>query len=118
MPNYIANSIEKSLSQKKVLEKSVIICGLSYKPNVEDMRDSASFKIISDLKKKKFKVLGYDPYFSDESIEKYLIENNLNELNFEKIESLNDKNLKGISCLCVVQHHDSVKERILEIYKQ
>ena len=117
MPNYIADSIEKSLSQKK-LEKSVIICGLSYKPNVEDMRDSASFKIISDLKKKNFKVFGYDPYFSDESIEKYLIENNLNELNFEKIENLNNEKLKGISCLCVVQHHDIVKERISEIYKE
>ena len=117
MPNYIASSIEKSLSQKS-LEKSVIVCGLSYKPNVEDMRDSASFKIISDLKKKKFKVLGYDPYFKNESVKKYLIENDLNELNFEKIDNLNDENLKEISCLCIVQHHDNVKERILEIYKQ
>ena len=71
MPNYIANSLEKSLSQKS-LEKSIIVCGLSYKPNVEDMRDSASFKIISDLKKKNFKVFGYDPYFNNESIKKYL----------------------------------------------
>ena len=37
-----------------------------------------------------------------------------------KIEStlLNDENLKRVSCLCIVQHHDSVKERISEIYKQ
>ncbi len=117
MPNYIANNMDRSLSQKG-LEKTVIVCGLSYKPNVEDMRDSASFKIISDLKKKNFKIFGYDPYFNNESIEKYLIENNLNELNFKKIENLNDENLKGISCLCVVQHHDNVKERIWEIYKQ
>ena len=117
MPNYIANRIEKSLTDKN-LEKSVIVCGLSYKPNVEDMRDSASFKIISELKKKKFKVFGYDPYFSNESIKKYLIENNLNELNFVKIENLNDENFKDVSCLCIVQHHDSVKEQILQIYNQ
>jgi len=117
MPGYIANTIEKSLSQKG-LEKSIIVCGLSYKPNVEDMRDSASFKIISDLKKQNFKVFGYDPYFSNESVEKYLIENNLDELNFEKLENLNDENLKEISCLCVVQHHDNVKDRISKIYKQ
>ena len=67
MPQYISKNIEKSLSQKK-LEKSVIVCGLSYKPNVEDMRDSASFKIISDLKKKEFKVFGYDPYFKNKSV--------------------------------------------------
>ena len=117
MPNYISNRLEKSLSQKS-LEKSVIVCGLSYKPNVEDMRDSASFKIISDLKKKNFEVFGYDPYFSNESTEKYLIENNLTELNFQRIDKLNDETLKGISCLCIVQHHDIVKERVSEIYKQ
>lgn len=117
MPNYIAETINKSLSEKN-LKKSVIVCGLSYKPNVEDMRDSASFKIISHLKKKNFKVFGYDPYFSNDSVEKYLIENNLNELNFKKIENLDDKNLKGISCLCVVQHHENVSERISNIYKQ
>ena len=117
MPNYIANNIDMSLVQKD-LEKSVIVCGLSYKPNVEDMRDSASFKIISYLKKKNFKIFGYDPYFNNKSVEKYLIENNLNELNFKKIENLNDENLKRVSCLCIVQHHDSVKERISEIYKQ
>ena len=117
MPNYIANRLEKSLSQKN-LQKSVIVCGLSYKPNVEDMRDSASFKIISDLKQKNFQVFGYDPYFSNESTEKYLIENNLTELNFQRIDKLNDETLKGISCLCIVQHHDIVKERVSEIYKQ
>jgi len=117
MPNYITETINKSLSEKN-LKKSVIVCGLSYKPNVEDMRDSASFKIISHLKKKNFKVFGYDPYFSNDSVEKYLIENNLNELNFKKIENLDDKNLKGISCLCVVQHHENVSERISNIYKQ
>ena len=117
MPNYIANNIEKSVHQKG-LEKSIIVCGLAYKPNVEDMRDSASFKLISDLRKKDFKVFGYDPYFSNESVEKYLVENNLKELNFDKIENLNDEHLSGISCLCVVQHHDNVKDRILEIYKK
>lgn len=117
MPSYIANRIDKSLSQKS-LEKSVIVCGLSYKPNVEDMRDSASFKLISNLKMKNFNVFGYDPYFSNQSIEKYLIENNLDKLNFQKIENLNNENLRKISCICVVQHHDIVKDRILEIYKQ
>ena len=116
MPSYIANVIEKSI-EKMTLEKTVIVCGLSYKPNVEDMRDSASFKLVTELKSNGFRVFGYDPYFSDEFVEKYLIENNLKELNFEKIENLNDENLKGVSCLCIVQHHHNVKNRIQEIYK-
>ena len=42
----------------------------------------------------------------------------------EMLEHLRDSSvkrhekLKEISCLCIVQHHDNVKERILEIYKQ
>ena len=41
MPSHICNSIENKM-KKLNLERSVIVCGLSYKANVEDMRDSAS----------------------------------------------------------------------------
>jgi nucleotide sugar dehydrogenase len=117
MPTYIANSIEKSL-EKMRLDKKVLVCGLSYKANVEDMRDSASFKIIKELKEKGFKVFGYDPFFRMDFVEKYLIENNLKEINFEIADKLDDKSLQGISCLCVVQHHDETKDRINEIYEK
>ena len=117
MPDYISNSIER-LIEEHSLEKSVLVCGLSYKPNVEDMRDSASFKIISSLKNKGFTVFGFDPYFNNESVEKYLIENNLKELNFNKIDLLNDENLRKISCICIVQHHENMKEKINEIYEK
>lgn len=115
MPIYICESIEKKL-EKLHLGKSVLVCGLSYKANVEDMRDSASFKIINEFKLRGFKVLGYDPFFKTEAIEKYLIENNLDELNFQRIENLDDSSLKEIKCICIVQHHDYFKDRIREIY--
>jgi UDP-N-acetyl-D-glucosamine dehydrogenase len=115
MPVYIANSIEKSLELMK-LEKSVIVCGLSYKANVEDMRDSPSFKIINEFKKRNFKIFGYDPFFNMHFLDKYLIENNLSEANFEVLKELDDKNLNDISCLCIVQHHDQMKKRLKEIY--
>ena len=113
----IANAIEKNIELMK-LEKSIIVCGLSYKANVEDMRDSASFKIISELKKKNFKVFGYDPFFKHEFIEKYLKENHLEELEFEVVSELDDSLLKKVNCLCIVQHHEETKERIIEIYNE
>jgi len=115
MPVYIANSIEKSLELMK-LEKSVIVCGLAYKANVEDMRDSPSFKIINEFKKRNFKIFGYDPFFNMHFLDKYLIENNLSEANFEVLKELDDKNLNDVSCLCIVQHHDEMKKRLKEIY--
>jgi UDP-N-acetyl-D-glucosamine dehydrogenase len=117
MPKYIAQKIQEVL-EKKNLEKSVLICGLSYKPNVEDMRDSSSFKIIKELKKKNFKVYGYDPYFNIDYVQKYLQENKISELDFERIEKLDDEKISNISCICIVQHHEIDKNRISEIYQQ
>ena len=80
------------------------------------MRDSASFKIINELQKRNFVVKGYDPFFKSELIEKYSIENNLEKLEFNVLNSLEDENLKKVDCMCIVQHHDQDKNRFHEIY--
>jgi len=115
IPNYIATSISNSLNSKK-LEKKVLIWGLTYKANVEDMRDSPSFKLAKELMEKDIQVFGYDPFFNNEFIEKYLIENNLKKLNFEVVDTLTENLLQNISCICVVQHHDEVEKKLVEIY--
>ena len=115
MPKYIANVIEEKF-QSQGFEKNILICGLSYKANVEDMRDSPSFKIIQELKEKGFEIFGYDPFFNSDLTEKYLIENHISKLNFIKLDNLNDETIKEISCMCIVQHHDENKLRIKEIY--
>ena len=117
MPKYIANAIENKL-QTQGLTKNVLVCGLSYKANVEDMRDSPSFKIIKELKDKGIEVFGYDPFFNPNLIEKYLIENHTSELNFTKLNNLDNETIKEISCMCIVQHHDENKSRIKEIYEK
>jgi nucleotide sugar dehydrogenase len=117
MPNYICETIERELIRLE-LGRTVLVCGLSYKANVEDMRDSASFKVINEFNLRGFKVFGYDPFFKSAEIKKYLIENNLQELNFERVEKLDDEILKKISCLCIVQHHDNFKDSIKEIYSK
>ena len=117
MPKYIANMIEQRI-QNDNLNRSVLICGLSYKANVEDMRDSPSFKIINELNCKNFEVFGYDQYFNKEFLEKYLIENHLLTFDCNMINSFNTDILNQIGCLCIVQHHDQDKEEILKIYHE
>ena len=51
-------------------------------------------------------------------LKKYLIENNLSEINFELVDNLSDNILERISCICIVQHHDITFEQINEIYKK
>ena len=116
MPKYICDSIEIDL-KKLQLEKSILVCGLSYKANVEDMRDSPSFKIIKEMESRGFSVFGYDPFFKNEFIDKYLIENNLSEFDCEILENLEDESLKVISCMCIVQHHSQTEKRLKEIYE-
>ncbi len=115
IPKYICDSIERSI-EKLGLEKSVLVCGLAYKPDVEDMRDSPGFKILNEFKKRNYKILSYDPYFKKELLSKYLKENYLESLDFENKNELSDDDLKNISCLCIVQHHTKSKFRLMEIY--
>jgi len=111
IPQYIVNSIENTLDELK-LEKSVIICGLSYKPDTEDMRDSPGFKILKEMKDRGFKVVTFDPFFKHEIKEKYLKENALEGENFQSINSLGDDSIQNFSCLCIVQHHTKIQFRL------
>jgi UDP-N-acetyl-D-glucosamine dehydrogenase len=117
IPKYICDSIHRSI-EKLGLEKSVLVCGLTYKPDVEDMRDSPGFKLLNEFNKRKFKVFSYDPYFKKELLSKYLKENNLEKLDFENKNELIDEDLKNISCICIVQHHTKSKFRLMEIYEK
>jgi len=116
MPEYVVSSIEKILTEKN-LQKSVIVCGLSYKPDIEDMRDSPGFKILYNLIKKRFQVAVYDPHFRDELKKKYFIENNIPEIEFTVLQNLDDNTITNFSCLCIVQHHTKNKFKIEHIYR-
>ena len=117
MPKYIANQIVEKIESEN-LNRTVLICGLSYKANVEDMRDSPSFKIINELQRKNIQVFGYDKYFDKKFLDKYLIENHLTKFDCEIINSLQDKIVNEIGCLCIVQHHKSDQDDIIEIYEK
>jgi len=117
MSFYICNSIDETI-RKLSLTKSVLVCGLTYKADVEDMRDTPGFKIISALKTRGFKVFTYDPFFKMELIDTYLKENNMKELNFEQKNNLSDESLRGVGCFCIVQHHTKIEPRLEEIYEK
>jgi len=116
IPKYIADSIQELVLASK-LEKSVIVCGMSYKQDMEDMRDSPGFKILNELIERNFKVAVYDPYFKEELLEKYLKENNLGNIKFEILKNIDTESIKKFHCLCIVQYHTKIKPRLEEIYK-
>lgn len=67
MPSYVIGSMTKLLSQQKINLKKlrVTVLGLSYKPNVGDLRESPSLEVLSLLQKQGIKVLASDPYINE-----------------------------------------------------
>ncbi len=116
VPKYISNSLE-NLFKEFGLDKKIILCGMAYKPDIEDMRDSPGFKILNELIQKNFDVVIHDPYFKEELTEKYLKENNLEGLKINVVRDLDDKSIENFKGLCIVQTHTKTKARLEEIYK-
>ena len=64
MPRYVVSKIQDALNRyKKPLNGSkVLILGVAYKPNVNDLRESPAFDVIHLLQEKGALVSYYDPY--------------------------------------------------------
>lgn len=69
MPSYTVEAMQDILNEIKLPMKDTAIgvMGLSYKANVDDLRESPAIKIITELKKKKAKIICYDPFIKSMS---------------------------------------------------
>ena len=64
MPEYVVNRVAEALNaQKKPVNGSkILVIGLAYKPDVDDDRESPSYKLMDLLKERGAAVDYYDPY--------------------------------------------------------
>jgi len=74
MPEYTIQRIIEGLNEigKSVKNTKISILGISYKPNIDDIRESPSLEIISKLKNLGAKLKIYDPYIKELSTVKNL----------------------------------------------
>ena len=79
----VNNSMEKFIFEKiykKILKikenknKKIVVAGLTYKPNVADLRNSLAIKIFKKLKDKAPNIMAYDPTIEKELAKKLNIE--------------------------------------------
>jgi len=68
MTRTIVNNIRSQIKSKKVEKKKILICGLTYKENVSDLRNSLAFKIFQILRNKNIK--GFDPLIDIKTAQK------------------------------------------------
>ncbi|HLD95860.1 MAG TPA: UDP binding domain-containing protein, partial [Alphaproteobacteria bacterium] len=65
MPKYVVQKLHEALDQrfqKGLKGTRVLLVGLAYKKNVDDIRESPSFVLMEELKKRGALVEYYDPY--------------------------------------------------------
>ncbi len=99
----IAKIISKNKTTKR---KKVLILGLAYKKNIEDIRESAGIKILQSLSKMKFVVDFSDPHVDrNDSLFKKLVGRSKNiDIN---------KNIKNYDCVVLVTDHDAFNYKMI-----
>ena len=117
IPIYISNKVDEIVKNNKI-PKSVIICGLSYKMDMPDMRDSPGFKLLKEFKNKGYEVAIYDPFLQKNLLSKYFHENEIDRFDVEILPELKKEFVLGKGCLVIVQHHSKIGPQINKIYKK
>lgn len=64
MPTHVVRKVAEALNEKRrpIMESSILVLGLAYKPNVDDERESPSYRIMELLRSQGARVSYHDPY--------------------------------------------------------
>lgn len=97
MPRYTVSRVQDALnSQKKALNGSkILVLGVSYKPDIDDLRESPSLDIIHLLQEKGAQVQYHDPFIP-------AIKHD--ELRMQSVSDF-DKAVKEADCVVIVTNH-------------
>lgn len=86
MADFISSLIIKKIKQNKANKKfKYLIAGLTYKPNVPDVRNSLAIKIYNIVKKKVKNINGFDPFLKKNSFKKINLEQKFIKSKYNKI---------------------------------
>lgn len=99
--------IKKTLKTNKKSKKKILAIGLSYKKNVDDTRESPSFKIIEQLLKANFIVKYYDPFFK-----RFPKQRNY-KFNI-KTTKFNKTSISKFDAVIILTNHDKINYGLIE----
>ncbi len=103
MPYHVVDSVATALNerQKAIKGSKILVLGVAYKKDVDDLRESPALKIIEQLTLRGAKVDYNDPYFAQ--IHK------LRHYNFEGKQSvpIDGKSLASYDCVLIATDHSS-----------
>jgi len=99
MPRYVIQKIQDILNenQKPLNGSSILVLGVAYKPDIDDLRESPALDIIGLLEQKKAKVSYHDPYI-------HKIRKNGQEL--LSVPNLMET-VKSVDCVVIITNHST-----------
>jgi len=100
MPQHVIDLTIDALKEKNlnVHESTILLLGISYKPNVKDIQLSPANDIVEKLKNLNAKIKIFDPYYISETIYGFTCENNYEEI------------LSSVDALILVTAHNEFKK--------
>lgn len=113
MPDYVVGKLASALNQRKksVNGSRVLVLGIAYKKNVDDMRESPSVFIMERLRD-----LGADVQYSDSHVPVFPT---MREHHFELSSvALTAENIASYDCVLIATDHDSVDYDLLKKHAQ
>ncbi len=113
MPSYVISQTSNALNKygKPLKNSKILVLGISYKKNVDDIRESPSLDIIHLLNKKEAKVEFCDPFF--EVLPK------TRRFNFDlKGINLTKESLSSFDAVILASDHDNFDYELIEKYSK
>jgi len=102
MPEYVVNKVLLALNDrgKAIKGSKILVLGLAYKPDVDDVRESPSFELIEHLEKLGGAVDYNDPHVSKTHKMRH------HDLQMTSV-SLSPQTLKSFDCVLIATHHSA-----------
>jgi len=99
MPIFIVNKVQDALNanEKSLKGSKILIVGVTYKPDIDDIRESPALDVIGLLQNQGAEVTYHDPYIphiSDSPIE------------MERVENLTEE-VRSVDCVVIITNHSS-----------
>ena len=112
MPDYVRKNIKKSLKSNKNKKIKILILGIAYKKNVDDLRESPAIQLMNILQKEKnYQISYYDPFIKK-------IESRNKEFKNAKYFELNYNDINKFDLVAILTDHDKLDyKKILKYSK-
>lgn len=109
MPGYVLNRISEALNEnnKSIKGSKILILGLAYKKNVDDLRESPSLEIMKSLISQGSIISFSDPYLKNIPLTRRF------DIDVSSVE-INKKNLKGFDLVLLATDHDDFDYDLIE----